>query len=104
MVDSWVLLMLAVIMGVASFAWLALAMDVHWKKVQEGRNTAAHPAKVLRAMGWVGLLVTAILCFMADRPSMAVLVWIMLLAAAAPSVGMMLSWRPQLLRVFWPVR
>ena len=103
MVDSSILLILAVVMGLASFAWLALAMDVHWKKVQEGR-ASNHPAKVLRVMGWVGLLVTAVLCFMADRPSMAVLVWLMLLAAASPSIGMMLSWRPKLLRIFWPVR
>ena len=104
MVNSSVLLMLAVVMGLASFAWLALAMDIHWKKVHEGRNAGAHPAKVLRLMGWVGLLVTAIICFMADRPSMAVLVWIMLLAATAPSVGMILTYRPQLLRIFWPLR
>ena len=104
MANAGILLVLAVLMSLASFAWLALAMDVHWKKVQEGRNTGAHPAKVLRVMGWIGLLVTAILCFLADRPSMAVLVWIMLLAAAAPSVGMLLSWRPQLLRMFWPSR
>lgn len=101
--NAWILLMLAVVMSLASFAWLALAMETHWQKVHEGRSTA-HPAKVLRLMGWIGLAVTAVLCFMADRPSMAVLVWIMLLAATAPSVGMMLSWRPQLLRVFWPVR
>ena len=103
MANSGVLLSLAVVMSLTSFAWLALAMDTHWKKVQEGR-VSGHPAKALRVMGWLGLLITAVLCFMADRPSMAVLVWIMLLAASAPSVGMLLSYRPQLLRVFWPVR
>ena len=103
MANTAFLLLLAALMALASFSWLALAMDAHWKKVQAGRNTV-HPAKVLRAMGWLGLLVTAVLCFMADRPSMAVLVWIMLLAATAPSVGMILSWRPEWLRFFWPAR
>ena len=103
MVESWILLIFAVLLGFSGFTWLALAMDVHWTRVQAGRNSA-HPVKVLRIMGWVGLLVSATLCFMADRPSMAVLVWIMLLAATAPSVVMVLSWRPQLLRLFWPHR
>ena len=103
MANTGFLLLFAALMALTSFAWLALAMEVHWKKVQEGR-ASNHPAKALRVMGWVGLLVTAILCFMADRPSMAVLVWIMLLAATAPSVGMILSWRPEWLRFFWPAR
>lgn len=103
MANSWILLILATAMGLSSFAWLALAMDSHWKAVHAGRSSA-HPAKILRLMGWLGLLIMAVLCFMADRPSMAVLVWIMLLAATAPSVGMLLSWRPQLLRIFWPAR
>lgn len=103
MVESWVLLILAVIVSLAGFAWLALAMDIHWKKVHAERKPA-HPARILRIAGWSGLLVSAVLCFMANRPSMAVLVWIMLLAATAPSVGMILSWRPQLLKLFWPVR
>ena len=104
MFNAGILLLAAVLMSLASFAWLALAMDVHWKNVQQGQHLLDHPTKKLRLMGWLGLLITAILCFMADRPSMALLVWIMLLAATAPGVGMILSYRPQLLRVFWPLR
>lgn len=103
MLEPWILLIFAVLMGLAGFVWLALAMDIHWKKVQAGHNNSIHPVKALRIMGWAGLSLSAVLCFMADRPSMAVLVWIMLLAATAPSVGMMLSWRPRLLRFFWPL-
>lgn len=102
MASSWILLILAAVTGLTSFAWLALAMDIHWRKVQ-GRGRA-HPAAQLKLMGWAGLLLTAVLCFLADRPSMAVLVWVMLLVASAPAIGMILSWRPQLLKVFWPAR
>ncbi len=101
MLDSWILLTLAAVICLASFAWLALAMEPHWKKVQVG-SSSAHPAKVLRIIGWSGLLVSAAICFLADRPSMAALVWIMLLAACAPSIGMLLAWRPRLLKLFWP--
>lgn len=76
-------------------------MEPHWKSVHQDRKPE-RPAQVLRTLGWAGLSLSAGLCFMADRPSMAVLVWLMLLAALAPSIGMILAWRPQLLRVFWP--
>jgi hypothetical protein len=39
---------------------------------------------------------------MADRASMAVLVWLMLLAGTAPLIAFTLAWRPQLLRLLWP--
>jgi len=35
---------------------------------------------------------------MADRPSMAALVWIMLMAGSAVAVALTLSWRPRWLR------
>ena len=101
MVDSWIFLCLAAISTLAGMAWLALAMEPHWKAVHQA-SSAARPVSLLRRLGCTGLLVSAVFCFMADRPSMAALVWIMLLAASAPSISMMLTWRPGLLRVFWP--
>ena len=41
------------------------------------------------------LLLALVICFLADRPSMAVLVWVMLLAGSAMVIGMALSWRPR---------
>lgn len=101
MANSWLFLCLAAITCLAGLTWLALAMEPHWKNVHQDRKPE-RPAQVLRTLGWAGLSLSAVLCFMADRPSMAVLVWLMLLAALAPSIGMILAWRPQLLRVFWP--
>ncbi|HEY9101594.1 DUF3325 family protein [Chitinimonas sp.] len=43
------------------------------------------------------LLISALLCFQADRPSMAILVWLMLLAGSAPVIAVMLAYKPRLL-------
>lgn len=95
------MLLMAGIAGLAGFTWLALAMDVHWQQVQGGAGPA--PSKrTLRLFGVAGLAVSAVFCFLADRPSMAVLVWVMLMASTALLVAMTLSWRPQILRLLWP--
>jgi hypothetical protein len=99
--NSWIFLCLAAISCLAGLTWLALAMEPHWQSVHRER-ASMRPARLLRILGVVGLFASAVFCFIADRPSMAVLVWVLLLAATAPSVGMILAWRPQLLRVFWP--
>jgi hypothetical protein len=99
MVEPWILYILALVSCLAGFCWLALAMEPHWKKVL-GRSSKP-PAQILRLLGSLGLLLSGVLCFIADRPSMAALVWLMLLAASVPGVGMILAWRPRLLRVFW---
>lgn len=104
MTEPWILLILAAISCTAGFAWLALSINVHWQQVMHSANTPDEKTRItLRVLGYLALLITGILCFIADRPSMAVLVWIMLLAASAPSIGMLLAWKPRLLRVFWPV-
>lgn len=105
MFEPWIALILAAISCLVGFAWLALALNAHWQQVMEtGSTPSAQTRKTLRILGILGLLVSAVLCFVADRPSMAVLVWLMFLAAAAPSIGMLLAWRPQWLRLVWPGR
>ena len=98
---TW-LLLAAALSTVAGFAWLALAMDVHWRQVLGGEGPGAGARRLLRALGAAGLAVSAVLCFGADRPSMAALVWVMLLAAGAVTVTLALAWGPGVLRVFWP--
>lgn len=99
MVEPWIIYSLALVSCLMGFCWLALAMEPHWKQVLD-RNSKP-PKHILRLLGSLGLLVSAVLCFIADRPSMAALVWLMLLAVSVPGVSMILTWRPQLLRVFW---
>lgn len=104
MFEPWIVLILAGISCLVGFAWLALAMNAHWQQVMGTSAPSTQVRIKLRLLGSLGLFLSAVLCFIADRPSMAVLVWIMFLAAAAPSVGMLLSWRPQLLRMVWSSR
>lgn len=103
MVEPWIALILACISSLMGFAWFALAMNSHWQQVMKTGSPNAHVRKTLRILGCLGLLLSAVFCSLADRPSMAFLVWIMLLAAAAPAIGMLLAWRPHLLRIVWPV-
>lgn len=96
-------LVVATLLSVAGMAWLALAMEVHWGQVMHRPASDATGARrLLRVMGSAALVLALFACLMADRPSMAVLVWVMLLAGAAVSVALILAWRARSLRVLWP--
>lgn len=98
-------LILAAMLSLCGMALLALAMEVHWGQVM---HRAARDALIdrilLRVLGAAALLLALLACLVADRPSMAVLVWVMLLAAAAVLVAFTLTWRPRALRFLWPRR
>lgn len=95
----------AAALSLAGMAWLALAMDVHWGQVMHRPATAAaRLRRVLRTLGAAALALALITCLQADRPSMAVLVWVMLLAGSAIAVALLLARRPGLLRVMFPLR
>ena len=90
------LLTLALLCSAGGVAWLALAMEVHW---QQARGAQAGPdrrtAMVLRILGSTALLVSLLVCLRADHATMAVLVWVMSLAAAALATALMLALRPR---------
>lgn len=83
---------------VVGFGWLALAMESHWQQLRGAQPLPAGAARALRGLGAVGLFASLLACLRADHASMAALVWVMLLAAAALTVALTLSWRPALLR------
>lgn len=89
------LLVAALLSSVAGMGWFALAMKTHWQQVQV--ETFPTPAAVrgLRVLGVLALALSLLLCLRADHVSMAVLVWIMALAASALTVALILTWRPQ---------
>lgn len=94
----------AAALTLAGMGWLALAMEVHWGQVMHRPAEAAtHTRRMLRALGTAALPLSLLACLMADRPSMAVLVWVMLLAGSAAAIAMTLARRPQVLRALWPV-
>lgn len=93
----------AAVSALLGFAWLALAMDAHWRQVHLQAELQPGSRGALRILGCIGLLGSLGLCLRADHASMAVLVWLMLLAGAALIVALTLAWRPRSLRMLWPV-
>jgi len=91
------LLVAALFCCVIGLAWLGLAMDVHWHQVRGVQPLPKTAVRVLRMLGSLALLVSLLLCLLADHPSMAALVWIMALAASALIVTFTFTWRPRAL-------
>lgn len=97
---SWILAG-AALASVVGFAWLALAMDTHWQQVHGQAAKPALSRRLLRVFGALLLAASLALCLLADHASMAVLVWVMLLAGAAVLIAFVLAWRPRWLRPLW---
>ena len=93
-------LIAATFFAVAGMGWLALSLSHHWQQVFPNAGDA-HILR-LRSAGWGFLVLSALSCFQADHPSMAVLVWVMLIPLSAIMIAMMLIWCPRLLRVICP--
>lgn len=96
------LLSAAVIADVVGMGWLALAMDAHWRRVIGGAAPRGAQARWMRGLGALALLVSLALCLRVDHVSMAVLVWVMALSAAATCVALTLTWRARWLRLLVP--
>lgn len=94
----------AALLTVLGFGWLSLAMDSHWEQVHGRAGPSRSHQKLLRALGGLLLAASLALCLMADHPSMAALVWVMLLAGSVVVIAFVLSWRPRWLRLLWPSR
>lgn len=93
------MLLAALAASVAGMGWLALAMDVHWEQVRGSAPLACGTVRLLRVLGACSLAVSLLLCLAVDHPSMASLVWVMTLAAAAAAIAFTLAWRPAWLGV-----
>lgn len=85
-------LILASALTVLAMAWFALALPSHWRQVR-GLSDQPHRLR-LRLCAWITLALSASACLRADHASMAILVWVLLIAVAAVVVGMTLSYRP----------
>lgn len=92
----------ALALSALGFAWLALAMDVHWQQVVGPVARNARSVTAVRAGGVTALAASLALTLLADNASMAALVWIMALAAGALLVAFTLSWRARVLRWLVP--
>jgi hypothetical protein len=93
-VRDWLLLLAALLSNIIGLAWLALAMDAHWRQAVGNELPSAQRVLVLRAAGTAALVLSLWLCLQVDHASMAALVWVMSLAAAALTVAFTMTWRP----------
>lgn len=90
-----VLLTAAFLCAFAGMSSFALAMKPHWAQLQ---STAPHDERLMRRLRRVGTacsLLSLAICLVADHVSMAFLVWIMTLSAAALLVAMTLAYAPR---------
>lgn len=87
----------------AGMGWLALSMEVHWgQAMHRAAEASSGTQHTLRVLGSLALALALLACLLADRPSMAVLVWVLLMAGSAVSVAMVLARRPRWLALLWP--
>ena len=91
----------AALCAFAGMGWLALAMPVHALQAW-GRLPPVAQLRRLRRLGVVAVLLALACCLFSDHATMAVLVWVMLLAAAAFATALRLSRRPERLRTLAP--
>lgn len=100
---SSALLALALLLSICGMAWLALSLRVHWQQVRGDGGSSPRTDRTLRVLGYAALAGSLALCLSSDHGSIASLVWVMSLAAAALTVTFLLTWRPRTLAwlVFW---
>ena len=81
-------LIIAFVAAFKGMAWFALSLPAQpiWSRI----------------FGCIGVCISLIACTMADHILMAVLVWFMLLSATAFLVAMLLSYKPQAIRLICP--
>jgi hypothetical protein len=94
-------LLAAALCAFAGMGWLALAMPAHAEQAW-GRLLPAAQLKPLRRLGSAAVLFALACCLGSDHASMAVLVWMMLLAASAVAIAFVLASRPRGLRMLAP--
>ena len=92
------LLAAVVLLNIAGFGWLALAMDAHWKQVRGSGKPTRGGRRLLRVTAGIAFLLSLVLCNLPDHATIASLVWVMALTAGALTVAFTLTWRPTWLR------
>lgn len=96
--NAALVLLLALVLALAGFAALALAMPRHWHDVT-GIDCETVPARApLRWSGAALISASVALCWWVDGPSFGSLLALLCTSAAAALVAQVLAWRPQWLR------
>ena len=95
-------LVVAAFISFIGMAWMSLSFATHWQQIMQMSPQQHRVARqILRAMGYLCVLLALLACLMADHPSIAVLAWLMLTTASAFLVANIIAWRPSFLRFVW---
>ncbi|MEM8774673.1 MAG: DUF3325 domain-containing protein [Pseudomonadota bacterium] len=87
------LLVLASLSALLGCAFLALSQHRHWRTVM-GKGA---PHRAVRPAGWALLAISLAICISRDGSSFAVILWPLLLSAAAILVVMIIAYWPKTL-------
>lgn len=95
----------ALLVSLLGMLVLALSLDVHWRQLWAQPLPKTTQLKTMRLAGFSSQLLCLLICLKADRPSMAVLVWCLLMTVTALMVSALLCYAPQRLgRVLHSIR
>ncbi len=86
--------LLAMLVTLGGTGLLAISIPRHWRQLM-GREVCTGAAVIALRLGGVAALIGSLtLCLLRDHPSMAVLVWIMLLVICSVVIALLLSRLP----------
>ena len=88
------LLLAALVSGLAGFIALALAMERHWGEVGPAPLPGLRRRGCLRLFGAAALAASLSLCWLRDGPSFGSVGGLLVWSLSAIAVALLLSWRP----------
>jgi len=91
------LFLAAAVLSLFGCVTLALSQERHWRAVGSG-TSPPRPPQTLAWLGWCLTGASLVLSILRDGPSFAALVWPLLIAASALSVGLILAYVPHWLK------
>lgn len=91
------ILVFAAMMAIVAHACFAVTMPRHWREVsQRASSTPPHPRR-LRGIGFAAFGGCLALCIGRDGVGFGIVLWVMLVSAAAFLIALLLAWRPHVL-------
>lgn len=94
---SLALLAFASLLSIIGVAAVALSQERNWRNI----GVSKAPATWVRPLGWGLIFFALVPCIIRDGFSFTALVWPMLLAAAALVIGMVLAYKPAVMRILF---
>lgn len=86
--------LMACLSQLAGMLALAVSLEAHWRQLGLQSLPGPRRARALRTVGTAAQLLGLLLCLRVDPPSIAVLVWCMLLALTGLLVSALFSYAP----------